>query len=148
MTVPEIAAELEAGGLRTAAERFTDSISNAIGRGIVRGIFGRAGHARWGRMEWPGIVAVERSKVKAKSQKKQDIKPRDASLSERTLAGLAAARQRGVTGGGHGKLTARDRSEVLNAVAAGERHSVLARRFGVSQAAIAKLSKKAPPKVQ
>lgn len=55
MTVPEIAAELEAGGLRTAAERFTDSISNAIGRGIVRGIFGRAGHARWGLMEWPGI---------------------------------------------------------------------------------------------
>ena len=142
MTVPEIAAELEAGGLRTAAERFTDSISNAIGRGIVRGIFGRAGHARWGLMEWPGVVAAERSKVKAKSQRKQDIKPRDPTLSVRTLAGLAAARQRGVIGGSQGKLTAKDRAEILSAIAAGERQSAIARRFGVTQAAINKVSKR------
>jgi hypothetical protein len=51
MTVPEIAAELKAGGLQTAAERLTDSVSNAIGRGILGGHFGRAGHARWGLLE-------------------------------------------------------------------------------------------------
>ena len=137
MAVSEISRELASHGVSTAARNLNNSVADALRTPKAILEFARLDfndkHERlWALLDWPEAENA----VPVPVPKKKVSQRRSGEHADRTLAGLIAARARGVRFGPPEKITDEKLVEVQRMIADGVSIREIAGRIGVSASGI------------